>query len=72
MLLIAWYCYSRSTLYKSYSSELPDPSILNPLPAYADMEPDQMHLGWVHRQMGLYISHLSNHDLIWLKLNAQM
>ncbi|XP_030274784.1 uncharacterized protein LOC115582749 isoform X2 [Sparus aurata] len=34
----------RSTLYKGYSSELPDPSTLNPLPAYADMEPDSLPL----------------------------
>ncbi|CAB1313276.1 unnamed protein product [Coregonus sp. 'balchen'] len=32
----------RSTLYKGYSGELPDPSTLNPLPAYADMEPDSL------------------------------
>ncbi|CAB1314609.1 unnamed protein product [Coregonus sp. 'balchen'] len=34
----------RSTLYKGYSGELPDPSTLNPLPAYADMEPDSLPL----------------------------
>ena len=44
MLLIAWYCYSRSTLNKGHSGELPDPSTLNPLPAYADMEPDSLPL----------------------------
>ncbi|CAB1321287.1 unnamed protein product [Coregonus sp. 'balchen'] len=34
----------RSTLYKGYSGEIPDPSTLNPLPAYADMEPDSLPL----------------------------
>ncbi|KAK6316809.1 hypothetical protein J4Q44_G00122090 [Coregonus suidteri] len=34
----------RSTLYKGYSCELPDPSTLNPLSAYADMEPDSLPL----------------------------
>ncbi|CAB1348359.1 unnamed protein product [Coregonus sp. 'balchen'] len=34
----------RSTLYKGYSGELPDPSNLNPLPAYANMEPDSLPL----------------------------
>ncbi|KAJ8003981.1 hypothetical protein DPEC_G00154050 [Dallia pectoralis] len=34
----------RSTLYKGYSGELPDPSTLNPLPANADMEPDSLPL----------------------------